>query len=56
MDDAPDVADKDECQQELEKAHDQSIAVELFAHTGRDHGADTRCEGNAVKDEADNSS
>ena len=54
MDDAPDVADEDHRQQALEKAHHQSIAVEpIMAAAGRDHGAETRKEGNAVKDAAD---
>ena len=54
MDDAPDVADEDTRQQRLAKADHESIAVEpIMAAAGRDHGAETRCEGNAVKDAAD---
>ena len=52
MNDRPDPADDNWSEQQLENAEKQGVAVESIASTGRDHGADSRREWEAVQDEA----
>ena len=52
-DDAPNPAAESE--EELKDTEDEGHAVELLADAGRDHGADSRGERNAVQDKDDHS-
>ena len=56
MDDGPDPANKKAGEKHLGDTNAEGVALEAFlASTGRDHGADARCEGDAVEDQADES-
>ena len=53
MDDGPNPADDNECEDELEQSEKEGVGVEIISSTGRNHSADTRGERDAIEDEAD---
>ena len=52
MDDAPDPANDDEHEEELQDAEQEGSHVEFVASAGRHHSADARGERNAVQHQA----
>ena len=53
MDDGPNPADDNECEDELEQSEKEGVGVEIISSTGRNHSADARGERDAIEDEAD---
>ena len=53
MNDGPNPADDNECEDELEQSEKEGVGVEIISSTGRNHSADTRGERDAIEDEAD---